>query len=493
MDTPLVMLAIDLGTTGNRAIAFSKTGTIVAQAYRKLTQYYPQAGWVEHDPVELYKTCLETVGEVVEKTGVEHIHAAGITNQRETVIVWEKSTGKPVYPAIVWQDRRTTGACKKIASSAAMVKEKTGLIIDPYFSATKIAWILDKVDPARDRCKRGELLFGTPETWVLWNITGGTVHATEPSNASRTMLFNITTGVWDEELLTMFNIPAAILPVVLDSDTLFGTFDGSLFGKCIPVHGMAGDQQASLFGQGGWDSCTVKATYGTGIFMLVNIGTKAVLSDTLITTIAWKRNGCTNYALEGSLFMGGASIQWLQDNLGIIESPEATGTSEIDTTSSDGVFFVPAFQGLGAPYWDPDARAEIIGLSRKANRETLIRAAVESMAFQVRDVIEAFLPVIKKQPERIRVDGGASQNRVLMQFQADLLALPVVCSKAQETTAYGIAGIAGSASGFWTDAEFCATLGDKRTYVPVCKEMPSPLDEMYARWKCAVAHCRKWK
>jgi glycerol kinase len=493
MSNSSVILAIDLGTTGNRAMAFTDSGTITARAYRKLTQYCPQAGWVEHDPIELYRTCRETIEEVIGKVGIENIHAAGITNQRETTIIWERSNGRPVYPAIVWQDRRTSPACDDLHASRDIVKNRTGLIIDPYFSATKIAWILDKVDPKRKRCARGELLFGTPETWVLWNLTGGAIHATEPSNASRTMLYNMTTQKWDDDLLKLFRIPFTILPTVYDSDSLFGATEFRLFGKNIPVHGIAGDQQASLFGQLGWDSNTVKVTYGTGIFMLANTGKSPLATDNLITTVAWKRNRKINYALEGSLFMGGASIQWLQENLGILVSPEESGSDTIADTTSDGVFFVPAFQGLGAPYWNPAARAQIIGMSRKADRMTLIRAAVESMAFQVRDVIEAMKPAGIPAPLRIRADGGASRNPVLMQFQADLLKLPVVCPAVSETTAYGVAGLAGIASGFWTEESFAATISEQREYTPAVEADNNPLDDLYAQWKKAVAHCLAWK
>lgn len=492
MSSSSVILAIDLGTTGNRAIAFTRSGAVAAQAYRKLTQYYPQPGWVEHDPVELYRTCRETIEEVIGTVGIRNIHAAGITNQRETTIIWERSNGRPVYPAIVWQDRRTAATCDNLAASKDTVKKKTGLIVDPYFSATKIAWILDKVDPERKRCARGELLFGTPETWVLWNLTGGAVHATEPSNASRTMLYNIISQQWDDDLLKLFRIPSTILPTVYDSDALFRATEVTLFGKSIPVHGIAGDQQASLFGQLGWDSKTVKATYGTGIFILANTGEAPLATDNLISTVAWKRDKTINYALEGSLFMGGASIQWLQDNLGIITSPEETGSDTIAKTAHDGVFFVPAFQGLGAPYWNPTARAQIIGMSRKADRTTLIRAAVESMAFQVRDVLEAMKPAGIPAPLQIRADGGASRNPVLMQFQADLLGIPVVCPAVSETTAYGVAGLAGIASGFWTDETFAATIMERKEYTPSGDPGNNLLDTVYARWKKAVEHCLAW-
>ncbi|MBN1578188.1 MAG: glycerol kinase GlpK [Chitinispirillaceae bacterium] len=487
-----VIIALDLGTTGNRAVAFSRSGGIVAQAYRRLTQHYPQPGRVEHDPIELYRTSLSALREVVGKAGAEQVHAMGITNQRETTIIWDRATGRPVHRAIVWQDRRTSAHCEALRSSRTAVKEKTGLIIDPYFSATKIAWILDAIDPDRRRSSRGELLFGTPDTWVLWQLTGGAVHATEPSNASRTMLFNIKKLEWDDELLGLFNIPAALLPHVYDSDTLFDVVDASLFNRSIPIAGIAGDQQASLFGQLGWDNRTIKATYGTGIFMLVNTGDTPRFTDNLITTVAWKRASQVNYALEGSLFMGGASIQWLQENLGIIDNPQATGSETIASARNEGVYFVPAFQGLGAPYWAPDARALIIGLSRKTDRTTIIRAAVEAMAYQVRDVVEAFLPAVGTLPRRIRADGGATRNEVLMQFQADLLGIPVVRSAVMETTALGVAGIAGIASGFWDEKSFAAIVNDERVFDPAPDRDREAYDRCYAGWKRAVQRSLGW-
>lgn len=492
MNNEQVVVAIDLGTTGNRAIAFSRSGAIVARSYRKLTQHYPQAGWVEHDPVELYQTSLSAFREVVGKVGARNVHAAGITNQRETTIIWDRSTGEPVYPAIVWQDRRTGAFCESLHASRSFVKNSTGLIIDPYFSATKIAWILDAVDADRSRSSRGELLFGTPETWVLWHLTGGVVHATEPSNASRTMIYNITTQTWDEELLELFNIPAAILPEVYDSDSLFGVTDASLFNRSIPVTGIAGDQQASLFGQAGWDGTTVKATYGTGIFMLISTGQTPLFAENLVTTVAWKREKTVHYALEGSLFMGGASIQWLQENLGIIDSPEETGSAAIAETVNEDVYFVPAFQGLGAPYWSPSARACIVGLSRKADRTTIIRAAVESMAYQVMDVVEAFLPVLSSPPGRIRADGGASHNEVLMQFQADLLGIPVVRSAIGESTAFGVAGIAGIASGFWEFRQFADLVRDEHEFTPVTGNKRRQFERFYTGWKEAVKRSLDW-
>jgi glycerol kinase len=506
-----VIIALDVGTTGNRAVAFRRDGAVAAQAYRKLTQHYPNPGWVEHDPEELYATSRDVLVEVGTSVGAASVCAIGITNQRETSIVWERSTGKPVYNGIVWQDRRTTEQCEALARARRMVKKKTGLFLDPYFSATKIAWILDKVDPRRARASRGELLFGTPETWVLYNLTGGKLHATEPSNASRTILFNIHTLQWDADLLKLFRIPRQMLPEVRDSDALFGETAPALLGRAIPVNAMIGDQQSSLFGQIGWDSRTVKATYGTGIFILMNTGNSPVLSDKLISTVAWKtRDRGVRYALEGSLFMGGASVQWLQDNLGIISDPAETVEAARRASANEGVYFVPAFQGLGAPYWAPDARALIIGLSRKANRDTIVRAALESMAYQVRDVLEAFAELVSKRTAKmsgqgkkggkgsvwklpmkeLRVDGGASKNDFLMQFQADLLAMPVVRPATTEATAFGAAGLAGIRTGFWTRESSASLSRIERTFTPSGER--KTFMRYYEAWKQAVNRCLGW-
>jgi glycerol kinase len=486
-----VIVALDLGTTGNRAAAFSRDGKVVALAYRKFTQHFPRPGWVEHDPLELYATAKEVLAEVIAKVGVEFIEAIGITNQRETSVLWERSTGKPLYNAIVWQDRRTTDRCRELSGHSQTVKKATGLFIDPYFSATKIGWILDKFDPSRTKASKGDILFGTPETWVLWNLTGGKVHATEPSNASRTMLFNIHTMEWDTNLLKLFNIPPQILPSVHDSDTLFGSTDPSLFGKPLPVTGILGDQQASLFGQMGWDSHIVKATYGTGIFVLMNTGDKAIVSDKLVSTIAWKTREGVRYALEGSLFMGGASIQWLQDNLGLIRDPAETAEASMRVSDNEGVYFVPAFQGLGSPYWDPDARALIIGLSRKSNRDTIIRAAVESLAYQVRDVIDAFTSLLHGNIRSVKVDGGASRNDFLMQFQADLLDVDVIRPAITETTALGAAAIAGISCGFWDRKSFASTFLLDRTFKPSGDNRR--FDHYYSGWKEAVSRSLGWE
>lgn len=494
-----VIIALDLGTTSNRAIAFNSDGAIVCHAHRELTQYYPQPGWVEHDPVELYRTALEVLREAVDKTGAESVAAIGITNQRETSIVWDRFTGEPLYRAIVWQDRRTADRCEEIGPAAKEIKNKTGLMVDPYFSATKIAWILDRADPSRVRAGRGELLFGTPETWVLWNLTKKTVHATEPSNASRTMLYNIRTLTWDGELLNLFGIPAPMLPQVHNSDALFGATERSLFGRPIPVTGIAGDQQASLFGQRGFDGSTVKVTYGTGIFMMVNTADTPLYSDRLVTTVAWKRGGCTSYALEGSIFMGGASIQWLRDNLGIITTAAQSGSDVIASTGNEGVYLVPAFQGLGAPYWNSDARGLLIGLSRKTNAATIIRAAVESMAYQVRDVLEEFISASKAVPSfppsfrLIHADGGATENRILMQFQADLLGIPVIRSRNTEITSFGVAAIAAIACGFWDEKQFLSIVSDAETFTPNPSRDCALHERYYQGWLRAVKRSLDWE
>jgi glycerol kinase len=490
MATRDVIVALDLGTTGNRAIAFAHDGSVVAQAYRTLTQHYPQPGWVEHDPVELCRTALDALTEVVGAVGAASVRAIGIANQRETSVVWDRATGKPLCNAIVWQDRRTAGMCEALSGARGFVKAKTGLFIDPYFSATKIRWVLDKTDPDHARAKSGALAFGTPDTWVLWNLTKGRAHSTDPSNASRTMLFDIAALSWDAELLDLFGIPQEILPEVRDSDALAGYTDTALFGHPIPIAGMLGDQQAALFGQRGWDSDTVKATYGTGIFILVNTGEAVVSSDKLVSTVAWKTRQGVRYALEGSLFMGGASVQWLEENLGIIAGPAETAEAALRAGSNDGVYFVPAFQGLGSPYWAPDARALLIGLTRKANRDTVIRAALESMAYQVRDVVEEFTRSMGRPVKTLRVDGGATHNDFLMQFQADMLGISVVRARATETTALGVAGMAGISCGFWDEASFAEVLGADRTFGPAGD--PKTQDRLYAGWQEAVRRSLGW-
>lgn len=484
-----VVIALDVGTTGIRAQAFSRRGTVVAESYQKLTMNYPQPGWVEQDPLELYHKTLVVLKSVVDQVGVAAVATVGIANQRETVLVWERVTGEPVYPAIVWQDRRTTAWCDQHRVDNICIKEKTGLILDPYFSASKLAWILDRVDPTRARSERGDLLFGTPDTWIIWMLSEKMVHVTEPSNASRTMLFNITTLDWDDELLKQFNIPRTLLPDVMDSDMLFGCVDSEICGGTIPITGILGDQQASLFGQMAWREKQAKATYGTGIFLLANTGSRIVATDNLIATVAWRRSNEVCYALEGSLFMGGASVQWLQENLGIIDSPADTDTPLIAAAENQGVYFVPAFQGLGAPYWDPGARGLIMGLTRKADRTTIIRAAVESMAYQVHDVFSALRTHLGMVDE-FRVDGGATANKTLMQFQADLFGLPVKLSGRMEGTAFGVAGIAGIAFGFWSEKEYLALQTTGKTYTPGSKKQTAHAAANYAGWRDAVARSR---
>lgn len=484
-----VVIALDIGTTRTRAQAFSRRGTVVAESHQQLTMSYPQPGWVEQDPIELYHKTLVVLKSVVDQVGVGAVATVGIANQRETVLVWERATGEPVYPAIVWQDRRTTAWCNEHRAENAFIKEKTGLIVDPYFSASKLAWILDRVDPTRARAERGELLFGTPDTWILWMLSEKMVHVTEPSNASRTMLFNITTLDWDNELLKKFNIPRTLLPDVLDSDMLFGCVDSDICGGTIPITGILGDQQASLFGQMAWQERQTKATYGTGIFLLANTGSTIVTTDNLIATVAWRRSNEVCYALEGSLFMGGASVQWLQENLGIIDCPADADTPRIAAADNQGVYFVPAFQGLGAPYWDPGARGLIMGLTRKADRTTIIRAAVESMAYQVHDVFSA-LTTHCGMINELSVDGGATANKTLMQFQADLLGMPVKLSGRMEGTAFGAAGIAGIAFGYWSEKEFMALQTTEKTYTPGSKKQTAYAAANYAGWQDAVARCR---
>lgn len=485
-----VVVAVDLGTTGNRAIAFSKEGEVVARSYYEFPQIFPFPGWVEHNPMDIWNTCIKALNDVVNEVGAQNIDSIGITNQRETTIIWDKNTGRPVYNAIVWQCRRTEGTCKELKEYAKILKDKTGLFLDPYFSATKIKWIFDNVDGVRQKAERGELLFGTPETWVLWNLTGRKVHATEPSNASRTLLFNINTLEFDKELLEIFKVPQNILPEVMDSDSLFGFTDNDLIGAVVPIHGILGDQQASLFAHCGWQDGIIKATYGTGIFILTNTKEELVKSNSLITTIAWKIGKTTSYALEGSVFMGGASIQWLRDNLKIIASAPETEEIARSLNDNEGVYFVPAFQGLGAPYWDPDARGLLIGLTRKSTRANIVRAVVESLAYQVKDVMGVMKKNIKGDFKILSVDGGACANNFLMQFQADILPLVVDRPKIVDTTALGAAGLSAISSGFWKMQDLVNIRTTERKFSPVMEK--STADLYYKKWQDAVERSKKW-
>jgi glycerol kinase len=485
-----LVVALDLGTTGNRAIAFKKNGEIAAKAYYEFPQIFPNPGWVEHNPKDIFNTCLKTLKEVVNTVGAENIDSIGITNQRETTIIWDKKTGQPVYNAIVWQCRRTEGICRELNRYAKVLKDKTGLFLDPYFSATKIKWIFDNVQGVKEKAAKGDLLFGTPETWVLWNLTAGKVHVTEPSNASRTLIFNIKTLEFDKELLDIFGVPANILPEVKDSDSLFGFTDSNLLGVEIPIHGILGDQQASLFAHCGWEDGIIKATYGTGIFILTSTKNKLVKSDSLVTTIAWKIGKETCYALEGSVFMGGASIQWLRDNLKIIKSAPETEEIARSLNDNEGVYFVPAFQGLGAPYWDPDARGLLIGLTRKSTSANVVRAVVESLAYQTKDVMVIMKKSVKEDFKILRVDGGACANNFLMQFQADILDLPVDRPKVIDTTAIGAAGISAISSGLWEIKDLVNMRNVERKFLPVMEKEKA--DNLYKKWQDAIERSKGW-
>lgn len=467
------ILSLDQGTTSSRAILFNRSGVPVAVARKEFAQIFPRPGWVEHDPEEIWSTQAGVAAEVLSRAGAgsSDIDAIGITNQRETTVVWNRETGKPVCNAIVWQDRRTAEYCDRLRADGlgATVTAKTGLIIDAYFSATKIKWIIDNVRGAREMADKGKLAFGTVDSWLLWNLTGGRLHLTDVSNASRTMLFNIHTLAWDPELLRLFDIPESILPEVRSSSEIYGLTSGT-FTSQIPVAGMAGDQQAALFGQMCVEQGMVKNTYGTGCFMMMNTGTTPMESrNRLLTTIAWKRGEETVYALEGSIFIGGAVVQWLRDGLGIIRNSEAVEKLALEVSSTDGVFFVPAFAGLGAPYWNQHARGTITGLTRGSTAAHIARAAVESIAFQTHDVLLAMQYDSGLKIIELRVDGGAAANNLLMQFQADILEAVVVRPKITETTALGAAYLAGLATGFWenldeiksqweAESRFCATM-----------------------------------
>ena len=449
------ILAIDQGTTGTTVLLIDHRGRFAGRAYAEITQYYPKPGWVEHDPEEIWQKTIPAVEAAFRSAGVERdqIAAIGITNQRETSVVWDKRTGKPVHNAIVWQCRRTAEMCEQLRERGLTekVRRKTGLVIDPYFSATKLAWILDNVDGARDAAQRGNLLFGTIDSWLLWKLTGGKVHATDYTNASRTMLFDIHSLTWDEDLLAELNIPPAMLPEVLPSSGVFGVVDcGSSTLDGIPIAGDAGDQQAALFGQACFYPGSIKNTYGTGCFLMLNTGRDSILSEHgLLTTIACGAGGSHIYALEGSVFIAGAAVQWLRDGLRLIESAPETESLAKSVPDTGGVYVVPAFTGLGAPYWDADARGAILGITRGTEREHIIRATLESIAYQTADVMEAMRSDSGQEIGQLRVDGGASANDFLMQFQSDILGMEVDRPVVTETTALGAAFLAGLAVGFW--------------------------------------------
>ena len=491
------ILALDQGTTSSRAIIYNFEGQIVKVAQKEFTQIYPKAGWVEHDPMEIWGSQSGVVSEILATTGItaEEIAAIGITNQRETTIVWEKKTGKPIYNAIVWQCRRTSGICDelKAAGMEKYIRENTGLVLDAYFSGTKVKWILDNVEGARQKAQAGELLFGTIDTWLIWNLTRGKVHVTDYSNASRTMLYNIKNLKWDEKILKELDIPASMLPEVKPSSAVYGNTDARIFGAEIPIAGDAGDQQAALFGQACYSPGMVKNTYGTGCFMLMLTGEKRVLSGNgLLTTIAWGINNKVEYALEGSIFIGGAAIQWLRDSLKIIYDAKDSEYFATKVEDSLGVYVVPAFVGLGAPYWDMYARGAILGLTRGTTRNHIIRATLESIAYQTRDVLELMRNECGIDLCDLRVDGGACANNFLMQFQADILGVPVERPEIIETTALGAAYLAGLAVGFWKDQSMIAERRKvNRIFKPGMDE--DKKEKLYAGWKKAVKRSMHWE
>ncbi|MBF6612678.1 MAG: glycerol kinase GlpK [Chloroflexi bacterium] len=484
------ILALDQGTTTSRAILFNHDGRIVAQASQEFRQIYPRPGWVEHDPEEIWSSQLGVAQQVVRNNGLQasDVAAIGITNQRETTVIWERSSGRPLYNAIVWQDRRTAPLCDKLKSWGwqERIAEKTGLVIDPYFSGTKIKWILDNVPGAMEKAERGEILFGTIDTFLIWRLTEGRVYITDYSNASRTMLYNIRKLEWDHELLEELKIPPAILPQVRDSSQLYGYTAESFFGGEIPIAGAAGDQQAATFGQACYTPGMAKNTYGTGCFMLMNTGDQPVASKhNLLSTIGWGMSGKITYCLEGSVFSAGATVQYLRDSLKIIES--ASQTEEIATSiaSSGGVYFVPAFAGLGAPYWDPYARGAIVGLTRGSGRAEIVRAALEATAYQTRDLIGAMISDSGMPVKELRVDGGMVVNNFLMQFQADIVGLRVVRPAVTETTALGAAYLAGLAAGYWAGQEEIArNWSVERVYEPTIDQAAS--GRLYSGWSRAV-------
>ncbi len=470
---PKYLLALDQGTTSSHSIVFDLSGRIIASSQREFPQIFPHRGWVEHDPEDIWNTQLAVAREALSKAGADaaDIYGIGITNQRETTVVWERATGKPICNAIVWQCRRTAEYCDYIKSGELCedIRRRTGLLIDAYFSATKLKWILDNVEGARERARRGELCFGTVDSWLIFNLTGGKVHATDYSNASRTMLFNINTLEWDDELLRLFDIPRRMLPDVKPSSCIFGETAPELFGASIPVAGVAGDQQAALFGQCCFEDGSVKNTYGTGGFMLMNTGSRPVMSENgLLTTIAWGiGDSSVSYALEGSVFVCGAAVQWLRDGLGLISKASETESIARSVENSGGVWFIPAFVGLGAPYWDPYARGALLGLTRGTTRAHIVRAVLESMAYQTADVLELMEREAKVSMTSLKVDGGASANDLLLEIQADLLGTPIIRPGCIETTALGAANLAGLSTGAFSSlSEISASWQCERRFEP---------------------------
>ena len=489
------ILALDQGTTSSRAILFDKAGNPVSSSQEEFTQYYPQPGWVEHDAMEIWETQLRVAKSVLRKNKLKasDIAAIGITNQRETTVVWDKSTGLPIHNAIVWQDRRTAKICDQLKSDGMepYIRKNTGLVVDAYFSGTKVKWLLDQVKGARKRAEKGELLFGTIDSWLVWNLTGGEQHITDYTNASRTLLFNIKTLKWDQKLLKKLNIPEAMLPQVMDSSQVYGQASAKLFGGEIPIAGIAGDQQAALFGQACYRKGMAKNTYGTGCFMLMNTGEVPVASKSgLLTTIAWGLNGKVTYALEGSVFIAGAAIQWLRDGLKIIDEAPDSEFFAMKVEDTEGVYVVPAFTGLGAPYWDMYARGAIFGLTRGTQKSHLIRATLESLAYQTKDVLTAMQKDAKIKLTALRVDGGASANDLLMQFQADMLDVKVERPSVIETTALGAAYLAGLAVGYWKKSEISKNWQIDQTFDSTMNKKER--NRLYGGWQKAVKRSMGW-
>jgi len=489
------ILAIDQGTTSSRALVFDNNGNTKSIAQKEFTQYFPKPGWVEHDANEIWSSQMAVTIEAVSKAKLhaDHIAAIGITNQRETTIVWNRKTGEPVYNAIVWQDRRTADYCDQLIKEGweEKIREKTGLVIDAYFVATKVKWILDNVDNARGKAEAGELVFGTVDSWLLWNLTNGQKHITDITNASRTLLFNIHTLNWDQELLDLFKIPRSMLPEVCDSSGDIAHTSGMLFARKIPITGVAGDQHAALFGQMCTKEGMVKNTYGTGCFMLMNIGNKPLVSkNKLLTTIAWKIGNEIHYALEGSIFISGAVVQWLRDGLGLIKTAKDSEKMARSVKDTDGVYFVPAFTGLGAPYWNQHAKGTMVGISRGTTAAHIVRASLESIAFQTHDVLKAMEADSNISIKELRVDGGATENDFLMQFQSTILDTQIIKSKTTEVTALGAAYLAGLGVGFWKDQnDIIQKWKVDKTYSP---EQDSNVEKQLESWKKAVQTTNYW-
>jgi glycerol kinase len=492
----MYVLALDQGTTSSRAILFDVAGNAVASQAHEFKQHYPQPGWVEHDPIEIWDSQLRAARGALARAQVraDEVVALGIANQRETTVVWERATGRPIYPAIVWQSRQTLELCDDLKRRGLepVVRERTGLVVDAYFSATKLAWILSRVDGAREAARRGELAFGTIDTWLIHKLTGGKVHATDYSNASRTMLYDIGRLRWDAELCEALDIPMQVLPEVRDSSGAFGTTEPELLGAALPIGGVAGDQQAALFGQTCFEEGSTKNTYGTGCFMLMNTGANLRRSASgLISTIAWGIGGKVEYALEGAVFVAGAAVQWLRDELGILHSAAESEALARSVPDTGGVYVVPAFTGLGAPYWDPLARGTIVGLTRGTNRAHLVRATLEAIAFESTDLLRCFERDTGVRTHQLQVDGGATANDFLMQFQADVMGAPVRRPKVLETTALGAAYLAGLSSGFWKDRrQIAKNWQEDRTFEPAISE--AKREELYSGWLRAVERSRDW-